>query len=511
MQDERRLPDREAPWPNAATVVLAAETEEERRWATSTAIELARKLARACPKVVMADLQLTGGGFSHQLGVDDSPGIADVLFRGSTFSKVARRPKSESFYYLPIGTSPPPLEELYGSTRWERIAERFREVDAYLLLCVSAEAWRAAGPMPGFEAAIVLNASGDEVAAPEGADVVSEFLAPPEIRGSATAGAVDLPEEAPTERIDAAPGDSVESEPIEADDAVLAAGELEAREPFDFDAARSDPAPIAASEGWEEEWSDSEEEYEYAAAPAGKPVWKVGLSRRLPTGPGPMIVAAAAVVVVGLGLWWAFGGGNDADRVEAAAGSPATATRVAQRDPTPESLSAEPRPTVEERPLPYSVLIASYSSFQDALDRRRQWTRAELPFYVAPTVVRGVVYYRVLAGMLPTRDQAVELMRALVQDGVKDTVRNWDVRPARLAFDFGTFPDRKAAEGTVETLTGQGVPAYVVPVAGKAGEVAYRVYAGGYEETRDARPLEQQIDRSGLEAKLVERVGAVKP
>jgi uncharacterized protein YceH (UPF0502 family) len=156
-------------------------------------------------------------------------------------------------------------------------------------------------------------------------------------------------------------------------------------------------------------------------------------------------------------------------------------------------------------------LIASYSSFQDAMDRRRRWTRQDLPFYVAPTVVRGVVYYRVLAGLLPTREQAVELMHALVRDGVKDTIRNWDVRPARLAFSFGTFPDREAAERMVETLAGRDVPAYVVVVAGEGGGRVYRVYAGGYEETRDARPLEQQIGRAGLDADLVERVGAVEP
>ncbi len=155
------------------------------------------------------------------------------------------------------------------------------------------------------------------------------------------------------------------------------------------------------------------------------------------------------------------------------------------------------------------MAIASYSSMDDAVARQREWTRADLPFYVAPTVVRGVVYYRVFAGMLPGRQPAEALMAQLVDEGIKDTARSWDVRPAGLAFDLGTYASSQEARTVLETLFGHGVPAYLVPAAGEtaADSIAYRIYAGGYERSEDARPLRERLERAGFKFELTERVG----
>jgi cell division septation protein DedD len=154
------------------------------------------------------------------------------------------------------------------------------------------------------------------------------------------------------------------------------------------------------------------------------------------------------------------------------------------------------------------VAIVSYTSFDDALARQKELMREDMPVYIAPTPVRGVIYYRVYAGLLADRGAAEALMARLVREGVKEAAGAWDVRPARYAFDFGVYPSLRDARAVIETLLGQGVPAYAVPAPGDAaGAAAYHVYAGGYETPEDARPLEEVIDRAGLDAELVERVG----
>jgi cell division septation protein DedD len=219
----------------------------------------------------------------------------------------------------------------------------------------------------------------------------------------------------------------------------------------------------------------------------------------------PAVALAAAIVLVV--VIWRLVGADD---------SPSAAEPVAAADTTeaagPGALLAGADPAggrPGEVNLPYSVAIASYSSLDDALARQRGLNRAELPVYVAPTPVRGVVYYRVFAGIVRERENGEQLMAELVRRGIKDTVRAWDVRPARYAFFFGIYPTARDARGVVETLQGQGIPAYAVPAAaiGESDDPAYRVYAGGYETIEDAQPLRAMIVRAGLESELVERVG----
>ncbi|UCF20933.1 MAG: hypothetical protein JSU87_05905, partial [Gemmatimonadota bacterium] len=180
---ERLPPGTYFEWPHAATLVLAAETRRQRRWAVSTAIELVRKLAREREKVVLADLQRrSADSVAAVLGVESGPGIVDVLTRGTAFSSVARRLSSEGFYFLTLGKEPPPHQVLFQHPRWPRIAERFAQTEAHLLLCVSAHEFTDAGPIPGFEACLVLNAAGLELELPGETRRIAEFLAPPDIR-----------------------------------------------------------------------------------------------------------------------------------------------------------------------------------------------------------------------------------------------------------------------------------------------------------------------------------------
>ncbi|MGD2154610.1 MAG: SPOR domain-containing protein, partial [Gemmatimonadales bacterium] len=328
---------------------------------------------------------------------------------------------------------------------------------------------------------------------------LAEFLAPPQIREEET-DAVDLPWYASSEP---------ETQPMHGAARPLSEPPTPADpkdEPRQRPVTPPTPAPTPDREP-------------AMPAPPSPPTFRRSRRRRI----APFAVAIAAAALV-FALWQTVGSRQvpeSAAEVEAAAESARTAESAA---PPPEAL--EPTEGAEEAPegtvepaaggtrlpevaLPYSVAIAAYSSLDDAVARQRQWTRADLPFYVAPTVVRGVVYYRVFAGMMPAREDAEQLMAELVRDGIKDESRGWDVRRAALAFNFGAYATSQEARAVLETLFGHGVPAYMVPAAGGIGadSIAYRVYAGGYEQAEDARPLRERIERSGLQVDLVERVG----
>lgn len=164
----------------------------------------------------------------------------------------------------------------------------------------------------------------------------------------------------------------------------------------------------------------------------------------------------------------------------------------------------------EELSLGFSVALASYRSLDEALAGQRELADLEETLYVSPTDVRGTVYYRLLCGLLPRRQQAEALMSRLVESGVKDAVRDWDVRPSGLAFHLGTYDSRSAADRVVGRLLGLGIPAYKVAAASAVDTATYHVYAGGYQNREEARHLQEQISRAGLGVELVERRGSAR-
>jgi hypothetical protein len=541
-------------WPNAVTLVLAGRSARQRRWAATTAIEVARKLAGSRQKVIVADLdRRQPSALAEALGLAPGAGIVDVLFRGASFSTVARRPERESFFVLPLGKDPPPAHELFQHGRWRKIAARLADADAHLLPCVTGEDWLSAGPIPGFEACIVFNGAEVEAELPAGARQLAEFIAPPEIREETPASMSPESVEPDAEELETPERDEVAVPP-------LAEGIVE-EEVAEPPADREGPAvpveeptePVVEAVSGErrvsvwnfEEPATDEDAGEppLAESRAGESVDDASrepaglrLGRRRPSDRRGILIGAVAVIaVIGIvALWQVLGresegiseGGvpearaptddrgeegeasasrgdlerGEGSEAEGGAGSVEAAAGEGAEEPSPPPAA----------PLPYSVAIASYSSLNDAVERQRRWSRGDLTFYVAPTVVRGVVYYRVFGGILPDREQARRLMAELVRAGVKEEVNDWDVRPTRLAFSFGTYPSERDASAAVESLRGRGIPAYVVKVpAADEGGAAYQVYAGGYEKPADARPLQDRIAEAGLDAELVERVGMV--
>ena len=527
-------------WPNAVTLVLAGRSARQRRWAATTAIDVARKLASSRQKVIIADLdRRQPSALADALGLTPGAGIVDVLFRGASFSTVARRPEREGFFVLPLGNDPPPADDLFQHGRWRKIAARLTDADAHLLPCVTEEDWLAAGPIPGFEACIVFNGAEQEAELPAGARQLAEFIAPPEIREETPISISPESAEPDVEKLETPGREEVAAPPLaEGDVEVLVEPLPEPQGPAATVEAESGERRASA---WtlEEPVADEYTEEPRASGPVDDAsVESVGLGpgrRRGSDRRGILIGAAAVVAVIAvLAVWQVLGRESEGmpengvpearapagrtDEAAQAAGSRGDPQRgeadAAEEGPGSVEAAAgegagEPSLTAAT-PLPYSVAIASYSSLDDAVERQRRWSRGDLTFYVAPTVVRGVVYYRVFGGILPDREQAQRLMAELVQAGVKEAVNDWDVRPTRLAFTFGTYPSERDASASVESLRGRGIPAYVVkvPAAGEGG-TAYQVYAGGYERPADARPLQDRIAEAGLDAELVERVGVV--
>ena len=478
-------------WPYAAVIVLAAETPDQRRWAKEEALKLVRVLASKHPKVVVVDLVSGGDTLGSILDVSEGRGIVDVFFRGASFSSTARRPENENFFFLPTGNAAPPRPVLYRHPGWAKVASRLSGANAFLVPCVAADDWLESGPIAGFESCLLVNALGVEVPLPEQAKVLAEFKPPAE--------AAEL-DEATVE--EAAPGMEASVEPVDepvADEVTLTSEAPEPEpafgSPYEIGSAPSLVTPGSALQG------------------------RPSRSRRRLMGP---VFAGIAIVLLVFTLWKAWQDGffvrelalvGDVDeQLEAASEQGGAETEPPGQGTHETAPAGEPAGAVVTEPevtLGYSVAIASFPSMDEAATHVRRLARADVRFYIVPTMVRGVVWNRVLAGMLASKDEAEDLLETLVRDGVKDAANAWDIRPTWLAFRFGTYPNLQDARATVETLEGLGIAAYLIRASGRAAGQgqAYHVYAGGYDNQATAQPLADQMARAGLEAELVERMG----
>lgn len=295
--------------------------------------------------------------------------------------------------------------------------------------------------------------------------------------------------------------------------------------PGGFEApAGSDAGEPPAPEAFEAPGEDAEDEG----------AWR---RHRRSSGPpwGRIAVGTAAVVALAGGWWWfaqrtgpadagAPAGGEQvaaADTGGADAAGPADTAAVEDggeeaqeaagsgRERTAAGAEGAPGSAVAEAAtgLPRSVLVASYSSGSQAREAAARLRDEQGgTWIVAPTPVRGSLYWRLFAGALPDAAAGGELMARLVDRGVKDRARDWDVRPTPWAYRAAVHADREAAESRARELRDRGLPAYVLPAPGREGTV-WQVYAGAFE-TRDAADrLGEMLSEAGVEAELVRRRG----
>lgn len=232
-------------------------------------------------------------------------------------------------------------------------------------------------------------------------------------------------------------------------------------------------------------------------------------SRRVPSPILLLLVAAALAAAAWLGY----------ERYLPAA-TPDPGARPAREAPPP-----APRGDAVETPIPVSVAVEAHQDLESAMERVEALSDAEpdIQFFLAPVAVRGVLYYRLLAGPVADRQAGERLMARLVEAEYKTAVDPWAIRPTHQAFHLGEFDSeeearqrvRELAAMTVEEEDEEGdlvdrpvpIPAYIVPIAHDPGPPRYRVYGGAYESEAEAAVMEDMLMKVGLEPRLVSRTG----
>jgi cell division septation protein DedD len=263
------------------------------------------------------------------------------------------------------------------------------------------------------------------------------------------------------------------------------------------------------------------------AAPSGSDLadrWRRHrLKQHLPR--GRTAIAAGALIAL-LGGWWilahlvtawspdATSGALDAQIVDErdvdqpAAGVPVEADPPSEAVEVPEpQLQPDPVADAEAAPeLRYSVLIASYGRLSDATRHLESAADPSILLFIAPTQVRGRLYYRLFGGALSSRASAAALMERLVESGVKDGASDWDVRPAALGFRLSAHSDAESARTEQRELAAKGVLAYLIPLVAEPDTV-YQVYAGAYERPAATTVMRTLLADAGLDAELIPRRG----
>lgn len=232
-------------------------------------------------------------------------------------------------------------------------------------------------------------------------------------------------------------------------------------------------------------------------------------SRRAPSPVLLLLVAAALAAAAWLGY----------QRYLPAVTPDAASQPVSAGPPPP------PRGEPVETPIPVSIALEAHQDVQSGMERVEALSRAEpdIQFFLAPVAVRGVLYYRLLAGPVANQAAGEQLMNRLVEEGYKTALDPWAIRPTDRAFHLGEFDTEEEARERVRELAGMTVeeedeegnlverprpiPAYIVRIAHDPGPPRYRVYGGAYESEAEAAVMEDMLTEVGLEPRLVSRTG----
>jgi cell division septation protein DedD len=158
------------------------------------------------------------------------------------------------------------------------------------------------------------------------------------------------------------------------------------------------------------------------------------------------------------------------------------------------------------------VAVATYQVLALAQERVDQLADEEegTPFYIAPTVVQGSLFYRVLAGPLPDSTAAVAVRDTLIARKVKTFSSGTDVLATPYAFLLGTFENRSQAEARMDAVAKLNIPSYIVMSSAPDGAARYILYAGAYTGRGDAEFMRGILNGASLPDTLVERTGSIR-
>ncbi|MEJ2482886.1 MAG: SPOR domain-containing protein [Gemmatimonadota bacterium] len=439
-------------------------------WAAGVAVGLADIVGRRRGRTFLANTVPGATELDGLMEAVGQPGLTRALSGELAVSEIARSAPQQSFAFLPAGEPALSLPKLREIPAFHALLRRVSERGGTLLLYVAEEDLEETPPGP------------DNDLPADGCIAIGEIEDLALIVGAPLLARVDRPS-----------GDRSAADEEPDDSTFLPEG-------FDADGAgRASPAAA----GSEPERAKAEARRVPAWAPwlgvaAGLLLaWFAwgSIVRSGPgstTGPGASELPAESEDVPELvadGAESAAAENGSGDATEAETGSVA-ATLAAFAGPE----------------LPYSVLVASFVRPEDAERHLRDLDEDAALFLVAPTPIRERTYYRIFAGALEDRVTAEALMRALVDAGLKEEFRGWDIRPVRFAFDLGTYPDIRSADRRIGQLSDLGIAAYRL-ADGIDEPRSWRVYSGAFETEEAAVECGRILTEAGESANLVPRTG----
>lgn len=101
---------------------------------STTAVNLSYVFAEKGHKVLLIDADLRIPSIAKKLGIESSPGLADLLRgKGAQISEFQSL-LLKNWFVLPSGDIPPNPSELLGSARMKNILDQFREIFDYIII-----------------------------------------------------------------------------------------------------------------------------------------------------------------------------------------------------------------------------------------------------------------------------------------------------------------------------------------------------------------------------------------
>ncbi len=185
------------------------------------------------------------------------------------------------------------------------------------------------------------------------------------------------------------------------------------------------------------------------------------------------------------------------------AGRPARDGRAAPAPGVPRLAAPPEADAAAADSLFYSVQVAAFNTADQAMARALDLDDGGVPGIVTPIRMGGPgLWYRVLAGTLPTARAADSLRRALWQAGRVERPMGTILRTPE-AYRVGRRQDRREAAAAAADLRTRGIPAYIVG----APDGTARVYVGAFDLPEQAQAVDSLLSAAGITGTLVQRMG----
>jgi cell division septation protein DedD len=513
-------------WAATPVVLLAVGPLAQRGgWAADAAILLADTLAASGERVVLADLSLDRPELHELVGTENIEGLTDVFLFGASLEHVTLKLPAHAFELVPAAPFTPDAEEILTHRRWSMVFEEFAASKTRLILYlpITIDGTGALSDRVGHTVVLADRWEAESVRAALSSDAdIMGFFAPPQSAER-------------DEEMVAPPAPAPVSEPLvgggriaDRDFEKIRIPKDGAREALIADLrsrqrrALMDPAPPA---------QPLPEEVDVVRAKPvvtpriGFPTVQPGISE--PTfastvrtaKPRPRRVLPALVVVLlvsSAAATWHYWGRTFLENRRAGAvangGNDETVNGGRGNSPGSPALRVTEPPLPAGRVLPYSVAMAGYQLLDQAQERVEQLRRdaPTMQFYIAPTVVQGQLFYRVLAGPLPDSSTAAAVRDTLMARRIKVFSSSSDLLETPYAYLIGSFERRVDAVAKAAEAANKGIPTYIVPVGLPGGNTQYRLYAGAYTGPGDADFLRSILEAASLPDTLVERTGSIR-